>query len=466
MITNNKIEYTPCEIEQLQRSCKQKHIKNQIIYSMRDFLAKKNANQIWGNNYTFEAESEDIVNAFNEFATKNRLLPLFKFIERELSLNGRVIVVLNKNKKGELKINVANPFFYAAIGKVFVNEELAVIWQRVILDTGTFYVKSTYDTEKCVNQIFDESNQMVVYDAVKEIGSLGIEPVWYHNLGFVPVVEITNYPLFQFQNIMFAPEAYYQVADWYPASFFEESFYQLWKNLNKEVIYCHSRIAIESANQTLIKQINEQTKFQNDIGDDVIGDYVIETETGGKAQVIPGVADFSKYTTAMDAVMDFYFKFANSSRFSDGGGAQKTTSEANQSNSSQIETLEAKIKHREYEYTMLIAKILAALGKCVYEDVKEYPFSFKINGNIQKNDNAYLDFILKQVQSGTMSLVEAIAQLRGVSLSKSQQIFEQIKEFNEENDVVVSTMMNEEEQMGFASDGFEQGGRPTENGDN
>lgn len=414
-----------------------------------------------GNDYIFESEDKDLVNTFNQFALKNRLVPLFKFIERELSLHGRVIVCLNKQKNGDLRINVANPFFYAAIGKVFVTEELAVLWQRVVLDNGTFFVKSTYDKEKCVNEIFDAKAQMVVYDAVKEIKALGIEKVWYHNLGFVPVVEITNYPLFQFQNIMFAPETYYQISDWYNSEFLEDSFYLLWKNMNKEIAFCHSRIAIESANQALIEEINRQSQdFSDGEPKSILNDYIIETEVGGKAQAIPGVGDFTKYTATMNDVMDFYFKFANSSKFSEGSGAQKTSMEVSNSNNTQLETFQAKIKHREYEYTMLIAKILAALGKCEFEPKEEYNFTFKIVGNIQQNDNAFVDRILKEVQAGTMSIVEAIAKLRGISIAQAEKAFERIKTFNEENNVMVSTMMSEAEQMGFASDGFDKGGRP------
>lgn len=169
------IYYAPCAIEQICNS--EKGSKNQVIYSMRDFLAKKNANQLWGGDYTIESEDENLIKTFNKFALKNRFLPLVKFIERELSLHGRVIVTINKQKNGELRLNVANPFFYAAIGKVFVTEELAVLWQRVVLDNGTFYVKSIYDTEKCVNEIYDMNNQMVVYDQVKQIKDLGIEPI-------------------------------------------------------------------------------------------------------------------------------------------------------------------------------------------------------------------------------------------------------------------------------------------------
>lgn len=454
---NGKITYEPSEIEKLFYNCKLQHRMSQISYSMRDFLAKKNANQLWGGGYKFQSPNEQIVKAFNDFAQENRLGYLLKFIERELSLHGRVIVVLNKTKGGKLKINLANPFFYAAIGKVFVNEELAVLWQRVNLDNGTWYIKSTYDREKCVNELYDNTGQLIVYDATHQVAKeLQIEPVWRHNLGFVPVVQLTNYPLFEYTNIMFSPENYVQITDWYNAAFLEKSFYELYTNLNKEVIFCHSRIGIENANQQLIDALKSSVQGENR---DIMGDYIIETEIGGKVQAIPGVGDFTKYTNAMNEVMDFYCKFANSSRFSEGGGAQKTSAEANSSNSSQIELIHAKKAHREWELTDFFAKVLAALGLLEYWS-GEYDFTFNINVNIDRNDNAFLDAVIKKIQAGLSSIPQALSDLYGIPLEKAEKMFDEIKEFNENNNVITSTMMSEGEMDGFASDGFDKGGRP------
>lgn len=452
MITDKSITYHPCEIETM---CKSTNQKYKIAYSMRDYLAKKNANQLWGSGYKFDSPNEQILKAFNDFAQENRLIYLLKFIERELSLHGRVILVLNQTKGGKLKINVANPFFYSAIGKVFVNDEIAVLWQRVVLDNGTWYVKSTYDKFKCKNEIFDDSGQMIVYDAQHTIAQeLQIVPVWNHNLGFVPVIQLTNYPIFEYTNIMFSPESYTQITDWFDASFLETSFYELFVNLNKEVAFCHSRIGIENANQQLIEKLTSGSNEK-----DILGDYIIETEVGGKLQAIPGVGDFTKYTSAMNEIMDFYCKFANSSKFSEGGGAQKTSAEANSSNSSQIELIYSKKSHREWELSDFIAKVLAALGLVEYWS-GEYDFTFSINVNIDKNDNAYLDAVIKKIQAGLISIPIGISELYGISLEKAEKMFESIKAFNEENNVVTSTMMGENEMDSFASDGFDEGGKP------
>lgn len=460
MIDKDKITYEIGEIEQLY-SCKNEYSKLICIRNMRDFLARKNANQLWGGGYRFETQNEALQQEFEQWAKQNRLQFFFHFVETQLSLHGRAILTINKTKTGEIRLNIANPFFYCAIGNTFVTEQLAVIWQRIIYDNKAFYVKSIYDTQKVVNQIYNEQNQIMVFGEFRELApDVQLEEVWYHNLGFVPVVQITNYPIILYDNYRFDNNAFINLSDWYPATMFEETFYVAWKNLNKELKYCHSRVGIENANQQLIEQI----KTYDESGDGIIGDYVIETETGGKIQAIPGVGDFTKYTSAMNQIMDFYFKFANSSKFSEGGGAQKTSAEAQDSKSSTIETLKTKIEHREFDFSMLIAKVMAAMGKLDY--FSPWDFVFKINGNIERQENAYVDLLIKQVQAGLMSIPEAISLYRNVSSADAQKIFENIKSFNEENNVVVSTIMSEQEQDMLTSGGFDrdsnEGGRPTD----
>ena len=461
MISENKITYDMGEMEKL---CIEKTNPKLItIRNMRDFLARKNANQLWGNGFKFETQNEKLKKMFEKIRKTNRLDYLFYHLETQLSLHGRVLVTINKTKSGELRLNVANPYFYNSIGNVFFTEELAVIWQRVVYDTQSYFIKSIYDREKVVNEIYTNQNQIMVFSEFRKIAKdLQIEEVWYHNLGFVPVVQLTNYPLVLYDFYMFDPITYTKLTDWYPATMFEDTFYLAWENLNKELKYCHSRVGIENANQQLIDSLN------NGQTDRVLGDYIIETEVGGKIQAIPGVGDFTKYTNAMDKIMDFYFKFANSSKFSEGGGAQKSSAEAQDSKSTTIETIREKLSHREYDYSMLLAKLFSAMGLMDYES-EDWDFIFKINGNIEKQENAFVDLLIKQVQAGLMSIPEAIANYRNVSETQAQEIFEKIKTFNEENNVMVSTIMSEMEQEQFTSGGFDsesnEGGRPSDIGE-
>ncbi|MGL5855088.1 MAG: hypothetical protein ACRCYA_07585 [Cetobacterium sp.] len=59
-----------------------------------------------------------------------------------------------------------------------------------------------------------------------------------------------------------------------------------------------------------------------------------------------------------------------------------------------------------------------------------------------------------------MSVVEVIAESRGISLEKAQKVFEAIQAFNEENGIVTENQMGSlVDGMGMGDD-FDQGGAP------
>lgn len=440
------------QFEQERKSDEKERIKT--IISMRETLARRNANNIWGNGFTFDCPDKKINETFEKLSKRNRLNDLFHYAEFIKSLHGRVVITMNKNKAGQIMLNISDPYFYSQVGKVFITEVLAVIWQRIIVDNKHFYLRSEYTTKYVKNDWYSEpveNEKMLIWDSEKVIPKqFQVEKVWNHNLGFLPLVESFNYP---YRTIMWNSYTFYQLADWYNCEFLEQTFYDLLKNLKKEVNFCHSRIGIENATQELIDTLN------NKMGED-IGDYIIKTDVGSKVTAIPGVGDFVKYTNAMNEIMDFYYKFSNSSKFSEGGGAQKTSLEAGQSRANTIETIKQKITHNQSDYTQLIAKCLIA-ENCEMEYEAEYPFEFKINGNIQKDDTVYLDNIIKQVNLGTMSLVEAISTLRGINLTKAEETFENIQDFNEKYDIITQ---NSSVNMEFENDNFEGSSKQTEGG--
>lgn len=412
------------------------------IMSMRETLARRNANNIWGNGFVFNSGEKDLNNKFEEFNKRNRLNDLFHYAENIKSLYGRVVITMNKNKSGHIMLGISDPWFYAQVGKVFVTETLAVIWQRVITDQKHFFLRSEYTTEYVKNNWYEEGagKYQLVWDVEKQIPkALQVEHQWNHHLGFIPLLETFNYP---YRNLIWNQYQFYQLADWYNCEFLEDTFFEILWNLKKEVKICHSRVAVENATQELINKLNQGGAQVE------LGDYIIQTDVGSRVTAVAGIGDFTKYTNAMDAIMDFYFKFSNSSKFSEGGGAQKTTGEVAQSRNNTIETIRQKITHNQMDYTQLIAKCLIAEG-ANFEYESEYPFEFKINGNIQKDDTVYLDNIIKQVNLGTMSIQEAIAELRNTNLTKSKEIFDEIQKFNEDNNIMTS---NSAMSMDFEND--------------
>lgn len=444
--------------------------RNQIALNMRNTLAQRNANNIWGNGFNFESKNEELVKGFKKLNRNNRLNQLFYYMQIYKSLYGRAIITMNKNKNGDIMLNLTDPWFFTQIGKVFVTEVLAVVWQRLIVDSKSYYLKSTYTTEYVENDWYfenEEKKMVLVFDQEQVIPKqFQVEKRWNHNLGFLPLIESYNYP---YRSNFYQGYDYISLSDWYNSAFLEEVFIDTLKNLQKEIAFCHSRMVMENMQQAEIEKYFNQNRINPNVA---INDYIISSDIGGKVYAIAGNGDFTKYTNTMNELMDFYFKFSNTSKFSEGGGAQKSSNEVTQSRSNTVETIKQKITANEEDIELLIFKCLCAMEICDWEN-EDLEFQIKINGNIQRDDTVYLDNIIKQVQLGTMSIVEAIGNLRNVDNKTAESIFEEIQNFNEENNIVSSMSGFEEEveEDNFGGSSPQQnGGRPAdkgvENGDN
>lgn len=428
------VEREQLDINEVSNSKLSKNKKDMFKWQMRDTLARKMSSTIWGQKYIFQARDLAIENKFGRLEKINNLPNLFGFIERELSLNGRVVVTINKSKSGDILLNIPNPFYLTTVGKAFVQPELAVIYQKFTVENHSFIVKSRYDTKKVISEVYkinDQNETIRVWDQETEIlEMLQIEKEWNHDLGFVPVVEFTNLPYYQYDLLN---NNFFYLSDWAPGTMFEEMCYTTLKNLKKELVYCHSRIGIENANQELMQEIAMVMKRDGlDDGED-FSDFIIETDVGANFKVQPGNGDFTKYTSVLDHLMDFYFKFCGSSRFSEGGGAQKTVAETSTVRSAMIESVNNKIILREAQIMDLLKKCLCAYGVIPKDDYwfSENPFSFKINGNISRDETTFIDNLQKQVSMGTMSLVDAIQEIDQISEQEAQVKFERINKFND-----------------------------------
>lgn len=433
-----------------------------FIDNMRNYLARRNATIIWGNGCLLETNDEKLQKFWNKYYRKNRLNELFFWNEEVVSKNGRSMLHLMKTKNGEWKIMVADPWFMSFTAKSFYTEELAVIWSRPYQDMSTMYMKTIYTKTYMETQYVNEKGELISWDQTVKLDKESmIEPGRiYHNLGFVPVVEIQNYPN---KNLYYTFPRTLELTDWYNAISFESLAYQAYKDFKKELKLNHSRVFIEGISQNAAQKIARDAYDLDDLNrkENVLGDYVININNGSKVTVTPGVGDFSIYSNALNSILDFYCKFANSSRFSEGDSVQKSSQEMKTTRSAQVESIIAKISLREERYSELLAKLFAA-NKLMEYDQEELPFVLKINGNLQKEETVFLDNVTKQVNLGTMSLKEAISKLRNIPLSQAQKIFEEIQEFNEENELVTSLQGVEldEEQGPYDNVGGE--GRPEE----
>lgn len=416
--------------------------KEEFIYEMREALSRKMSVNIWGEGSVFESDDENIDKEYKKLSILNRFDNTFPYIERQCSLYGRVIAMINKTKTNDYNITLSQPFWISGVGKSFMTPQLCVIYQKVTVSQLNYVIKSEYTTSYVKHEVYmSEADKIVrVLDKEAEVLEMfQLERYWKHDLGFVPVVEFTNIPFVQreWMDIDFI-----RISDWYPGQKFEELAYTIFRNFDKELKYCHSRIFFEEATQQIVSQF-KQSGVLDDLED--ANDIIFDTGNG-KVMFQPGIADLSKYTNALDHVYDFYYKLAGSSRFSEGGGAQKTVAETSSIRSAMIENVKQKIRLRTEQCKELIKKLLCCVGAIKdYWDTKDN-FNFKIVGNITRDDSSWIDNKIKLINQGVISTIDFIQELFNISTEEAKKKFEEVKKWNEENGMVnIFSDLNPEE---------------------
>lgn len=401
--------------------------KDTFVWNLRRKLAREMSYVIWGNNLKFLSLEKELEEKFDEFKDMNELLSVLSWSEFNLSLYGRSIVCLNKTKTGKYMMSVPHIWFLQGISKTFVTPQAAVIYQRINLDEKLIIIKSTYTTTYCRNELWGmNENEVVTFGETSKVWKdLQIEPYWEHNLGFVPVVEFTN---------ISAPYAYWMntnwnhLTDWSFGVSYEDAIWDALKNLRKELVMCHSRILVEDANQQMIDTIKSQLDCSEDEFEDFLGDYVMNTGIGNKAVPVAGVGDFNKYSNVIFDLLDMYFKFAGSARFSEGGGAQKTVAESGSQFKTRNEFIEYKINLRVQKLTELFYKYFRCCG---IEDTKAKKFVIRLTPNVNKDDISYIETQVSLVTNNVISPIDWIKDYYQCDTEQAQAIFDRNKEMTD-----------------------------------
>lgn len=419
-----------------------------FAWRLREQLAKRWSSLIWGGGYTFESENKEIEKCFSKFAKMNQFDSQLSFIERYLSLYGRAIVILNKTKTGEVVMNIANPNYFNGVGRVVITPQVAVVWQNYQMGNQNFIIKTKMTINETINEVYGGSEDKIqISDQESEIlEELQLEKKVVHNFGFIPIVEMFNIPFHPFWSNQWD---FVKLTDWYCGYSYEFSLYKLLENLVIEAKYNHSRAYIENASQSLINQI-KQAKLNDEDGID-LADTFIETENGAKVNIQTGQGDFTKYTSAYNDLMDLYWKSSGMSRFSEGGGAQKTVAETASVRSQMIESVNQRIAFRTNQINELICKVLAIYGLIDYWEENKNNFSFNINGNVLQDETSFIDNQIKLFQQNCSSPIQLIQKLYKCNQSEAQATFDKFKDFNEANNINLGLgdlMMDDKEQDG------------------
>lgn len=395
-------------------------------FNLRRKLARDMSYNIWGQHINFFSNNKELEKLFSQFKIDNDLINVLSWNEYLLSLTGRSIVTINKTKGGGYRLTVPSIYFFQGMSKSFVTPQAAVIYQRVVLDDKLVVIKSTYTTTYCQNELWGMDNKKVyTFGTESKIWKdLQMLPYWEHNLGFVPVIEFmnTSRPFAFWLNTNWD-----ELSDWSYGVGYENTIWEAIKNLQKELKMCHSRILVNDTQQAVVDTLKKG--FEDEYDEDILGDLVINTGIGNTATAVPGVGDFAKYTKVILDMLDIYFKFCGSARFSEGGGAQKTVGEIGAQYKNKHELLEYKTTLRQEKLIELCYKFFRLMG--IGED-EARNFTLHIKPNIAKDDYSYIETQSALLQNNIISPIDWIKDYYGCDDKQAQIIFEKNKKMNEE----------------------------------
>jgi len=147
-----------------------------------------------------------------------RLEVFFPAAEAVCFKQGHSILVIRKTLTGKWMFSVPVLWGTSHVVKVWEEEVLAVIWERIVFDDKklTYIMKTVFDEQKSVTSFYYYQNEKVLVEALKiALGEsvkiakhLNIPLVDRHNLGIVPVLFMPNLPNKNWFGTV--------VGEWYP----------------------------------------------------------------------------------------------------------------------------------------------------------------------------------------------------------------------------------------------------------
>lgn len=438
-----------------------RQINNLQFTNPPQVLARYATNLLLGNGIEFKA-SEKIHKIWHEFANRNRVLELMNTTERMVSINGWAIITINLDEKGRAYWNIANPDFTNVVGTNLVEEEIAVIYERFIIDNHQFICKSEYTKNEIKRTLWrgneDKTTGNISFDENISVNEFNeqvkpenrIVPYIKHNWGFCPVFCIYNYPyranrLFYMNqtggNNLFSstmnqyntdngPQA---LADWSNASLLPEIINNLYRTLYKEMVMGKTRIITSGMTQSVM---NRNITSEGNCEWDAIGsDYIINVgQMGAESKVVQNKNLLPDLQMAISNAWNDFFNRCHYS-IKGTGTAQKTASESFGEFYNSIETTNQKRKYHGEQWKRGLIKTFKVMGINLEE---EDDWSFEIKKNFGLDEASLRDNLIKEIQAGTKTPIDMIVATQGVDYDQAEHIWEKNKEWFTKNNFPIA----------------------------
>lgn len=462
-------------------------LDNLAFVDVPKIISYKKARMYLGRGIEFKHNDKSIHEIWHRITELNDFENFMFICCRLMSEIGSCIVTINKNELGEPLLNVANPYFSPGIEQSFGTSDFAVVVETILIDNNTYLVRNAYDREKVVRTLWNPTTQtqMNLFEYVAKLPK-DKQIVWgefdkktqsytyYHNLGIVPAIVMTNKP-FKGYFPMFGSNVYYQ-------SPFSTTLYQnntgydyqsvkdtancgglivqlqnIYTQMNKLMILDKPRIILSNVNQTTANQLRRD----NQMIESYLSELIIKAgNTGPNVEIMAPSNSLDYYQNAIVSTWIDIFKACGMS-FITQSGTQKTAQESVSAFQDSVE----EINYMRNYWTKQWIRVIKAMFKiCGIELGNAETWSFQVKKNIITDEASMSDRLIKQIQIGATTIPEYISIMEGIDEDNAEQLWDEHKEWFKKNDYPIAAKDGGQGVAGVKSASLptseEKGGRP------
>lgn len=229
-------------------------------------IATHAASLLLGNGVQLTSETEETENFLNKVFDLNEINVFLYSLTYWLSIKGRVIATVSKNKAGKYLLEIAKPDWVNSLAKIHITPKLAILYKKTVISNNMFIIREEWDEKKVVRSLFDAKRQEINLGTMngKLKPSERIEEVWNHNLGFVPIIEFLNKPIWAstLSGDGLNDSSYDRLRDTFGSENMVELINHLYRMIKRESEVGGTRV-IGNFNAQELKNLSTQNK-QND----------------------------------------------------------------------------------------------------------------------------------------------------------------------------------------------------------
>lgn len=401
--------------------------------------------KVAGQGIVFNSEKEAIKTFLDEVKKDNNFDDLIADIVYQMAFWGRIVLTIDKTKGGKFLFTYATPELLQDVGKIEVKETYAKLMKRKVFGLRIFFITEYWDTMKVERTytIQDQSGNIVPYDVDKHgelPKELQVPKVEYHNLGFVPIIDMTNKPNRNLITQGLGVGASLQMADEFPVKKLGLHINNTLRQQYKEEIIGKSRVIATGKLTTMGNGLDANILLKDG--------YIQAKATGENSkpiEIMPSTYDGMKWSETIQAKLNLYFKGRGQSELFP---TQNSQTEAETLYSKDGDQMSAKYKRRRITEMLsnLIQKLLVYKGLATDVD-GEREFSIELKELVVYNQLQMADFLNNSIQYGLMTRKEAIMTQRDLDDPEvAETIIKEIdkdREAEQERDIQYTTALTE-----------------------